>query len=113
MMSAMTTTEDDFPTIAGLIAGYLHQDMDLEYDSIPEALAGYARFTELQEKQKLLTEMERFSERYHNDLEGEFSKRYWFDFTPDTIGQTVLQFFAMLREILADPECYVRFEPRD
>ncbi|KAA3514375.1 contact-dependent growth inhibition system immunity protein [Agrobacterium rosae] len=108
----MNITDHDFPALFGLIAGCLHQDMDLEYDTVPEALAGYARFTKPDEKQMLLAEINHFLERYHNDLEGEFSRRFWFDFTPDTIGQTASQFFAMLREILADPECYVRYLPR-
>ncbi len=106
----MTTSEDDFPALSGLVTGYFHQDMDLEYDSIPQALAGYAGFTEGSTKQQLRREMATFLERYHNDLEGEFSRRYWFDFIPEVIGQTVPEFFDMVRTILDDPRSYVRFE---
>ncbi|WP_288429349.1 contact-dependent growth inhibition system immunity protein [uncultured Agrobacterium sp.] len=108
----MTTSDDDFTALSGLVTGYFHQDMDLEYESIPQALAGYAGLTEESTKQQLRREMETFLERYHNDLEGEFSRRYWFDFTPEVIGQTVPEFFDMVRTILADPESYLRFEPR-
>lgn len=106
----MTSIHEDFPALSGLIAGCLHQDMDMEYDTVPQALAGYARLTEPDEKQKLLDDMKAFLERHHNDLEGEFSRLYWFDFTPNTIGQTVPEFFDMLRTILDDPESYVRFD---
>ncbi|MGV1751474.1 contact-dependent growth inhibition system immunity protein [Agrobacterium sp. CG674] len=108
----MTAIHDDFPALSSLIAGCLHQDMDMdmEYDTFPQALAGYARFTESDEKQKLFDDMKAFLERHHNDLEGEFSRLYWFDFTPAIIGQTVPQFFDMLRTILDDPESYVRFD---
>ncbi|NTE85761.1 contact-dependent growth inhibition system immunity protein [Agrobacterium rubi] len=108
-----TIINDDFPSLSGLIAGCLHQDMDIEYETVPQALAGYARSTEPDEKQMLFDEMKNFLERHHNDLEGEFSRRYWFDFTPDIIGQTVPEFFDMLRTILNDPESYVRFEPNN
>ncbi|GAK71654.1 hypothetical protein RRU01S_19_00590 [Agrobacterium rubi TR3 = NBRC 13261] len=103
----------DFPALFNLIGNYLHQDMDIEFDSVPEALAGYSRMTEPGEKHKLVDEMETFLGRYHNDLDGEFSRRYGFDFTPDIIGQTVPEFFDMLRTILDDPESYIRFEPND
>ncbi|NTF06811.1 hypothetical protein G6L37_11625 [Agrobacterium rubi] len=56
----MTIASDDFPALFGFIAGGLHQDIDLEYDTVPEALAGYARFTERDEKQMLLNEMKSF-----------------------------------------------------
>ncbi|NTF06810.1 hypothetical protein G6L37_11620 [Agrobacterium rubi] len=105
--------DHDFPTLFSLIGNYLHQDMDIEFDSVPEALAGYSRMTEPDEKHKLLGEMETFLGQYHNDLDGEFSKRYGFDFTPDIIGQTVPEFFDMLRTILDDPENYIRFEPNE
>ncbi|WP_421363026.1 contact-dependent growth inhibition system immunity protein [Agrobacterium rosae] len=109
----MNITDDDFPALFGLVAGCLHQDMDLAYDTVPEALAGYACFTEIDEKQMLFNEMKSFLERYNNDLDGEFSRRFGFNFTPESIGLTVPEFFEMLRTIMDDPESYVRFKPRN
>jgi len=109
----MSTVSDDFPALFSLIGNYLHQDMDIEFDTVPQALAGYSRVTEPDKKHQLLDEMETFLGRYHNDLEGEFSRRYWFDFTPDIIGQTVPEFFQMLKTILDDPDSYQRFETGD
>ncbi|MCM2442773.1 hypothetical protein HGO34_24020 [Agrobacterium vitis] len=107
----MPTMTDDFDALSGLIGSYLHQDMDLEYQSVPAAIAGYARLTEDTRKQQLVQEMHEFLRRYHNDIEGEFSKRYWFDFSPQTLGQTVPEFFDMVRDILTDPDSYHRFLP--
>jgi hypothetical protein len=104
------TTSLHFDALSGLIGSYLHQDMDLEYDSVPEAIAGYARLTEDDRKQQLLREMVEFLHHYHNDIEEAFSKRYWFDFSPKTLGQTVPEFFNMVREIVTDPDSYHRFE---
>lgn len=105
------TDTDEFDALAGLIGSYLHQDMDLEYETVPEAIAGYSRVSEASRKEQLLRDMDAFLERYHNSLEAEFAKRYGFDFTPDIIGQSVPEFFDMVRTILADPESYARYEP--
>jgi len=103
-------TDEDFPQIFGIVGAYLHQDMDIDYETVPEALAAYARVIDQAEKQALFAEMTHFLERYHDDPEGEFDRRYGFDFTPSIIGQTVPQFFDMLRAIIADPDSYRRFE---
>ncbi|MBB3947274.1 cytosine/adenosine deaminase-related metal-dependent hydrolase [Rhizobium skierniewicense] len=109
----MNVTDEEFPALFGIVAGALHQDIDLEYDTAAQALAGYARATKCFEKQMLLSETERFLERYHNDLDGEFARRFGFNFTPKSIGYTVPELFDMLRTILDDPESYMRFEPRN
>lgn len=61
----MTAIYEDFPALSGIIGGCLHQDMD----TVPHALAGYARLTEPDEKRKLFDDIKTFLERHHNDLE--------------------------------------------
>ncbi|SCX28324.1 hypothetical protein DSM25558_4439 [Agrobacterium sp. DSM 25558] len=107
----MNITDDEFPALSGLLGNYFHQDMDLEFDSDAEAIAEYANVTAEPRKRQLLGEMAAFMERYHNDLEGELSRRYQLDVGPHPTGQTVPEFFEMIRAIIADPKSYVRFHP--
>lgn len=109
----MNTIDDDFPALSGLLGNYFHQDMDLEFDSEAEAIAEYAKVTAEPRKRQLLDDMEAFLERHHNDLDGELARRYQLDVGPNETGQTVPEFFDMIRAIIADPESYVRFELRD
>lgn len=44
------------------------------------------------------------------DADAVFHALYWFDFDPKDIGQTVAEFFDMVRAILASPDAYRRFE---
>ncbi len=105
-------TEDEFPALFGLLGNYFHQDMDLEFGSEAEAIAEYANVTAEPRKQQLLGEMAAFMDRYHNDLEGELSRRYQLDVGPHPTGQTAHAFFDMIRAIIADPKSYVGFHPR-
>ncbi|NTF31223.1 contact-dependent growth inhibition system immunity protein [Rhizobium skierniewicense] len=102
-------TDDEFPALFGLFGSYFHQDMDLEYDSEEEAIADWAQFASAEEKQQLLFEMTAFLERYHNDLEGEFTRRFHLGIGPEPVGLTVPAFFNLIRTVV-DPERYRRLE---
>jgi hypothetical protein len=102
--------DNDFPALFGLFGNYFHQDMDLEYDSEEEAIADWAKFTSTEEKQQLFSEMTTFLERYHNDLEGEFTRRFHLGIGPEPTGLTIPAFFDLVRTVIADPESYRRFE---
>lgn len=105
----MTCDEGDFVLLGQMIGGYLHQDMDLIAETVPEAIAEYSRDATPETKRRLAAELELFLARHHNDAEAEFRRRYGHDFTPDELGQSVPEFFAMTREILDDPARWRRY----
>lgn len=106
----MTRDDGDFHQIGQMIGGYLHQDMDLIAGSVPEALAVFARETDAASHAALKAEFDLFLARHHNDAQNEFRRRYGHDFTPDDLGQTVPEFFAMTRSILDDPSNWRRYD---
>ncbi|MBB3953032.1 contact-dependent growth inhibition system immunity protein [Aureimonas jatrophae] len=101
---------DDLFELDQLIRAYLHQDMELEAASVPEAIGRYARLNDERTKASLAAAMDLFLHRFHNDLHAEFARRYRYDFMPDELGLDVPGFFQMVRAILADPAAYRRYE---
>lgn len=99
----------DFRFLAQMIGGYLHQDMDLEADSVPEAISVFAGKADAATRAGVMADMQRFLETYHNRLAEEFASRFGHDFTPDEIGQSVGDFFDMVTVLLADPAAYARY----
>ena len=102
--------DNDFPTLFSLFSNYFHQDMDLEYDCEEEAIADWEKSSSFAEKQQLLSEMNAFLERYDNDLEGEFTRRFYLGIGPEPEGLTVPAFFDLINTVVSDPESYRRFE---
>lgn len=101
--------EPDFYYLTQMIGGYLHQDMDLEADSVPEAISIFAIKADAKTRAGLLTEMEEFSQRYHNRADEEFASRFGHDFVPAEIGQTLSEFFWMTAAIIEDPAAYEQY----
>jgi hypothetical protein len=83
----------------------LGQDMDLFGETTPAAIADFARNSQQSDRGQLLRDMDEFTQRFHDCLEEAFDR--WFG------GRNPRQFFDMVRAIIADPECYVRFEQDD
>lgn len=101
---------DDLFELDQLIGAYLHQDMDLEAATVPEAIDRYARINDERTKTGLVRAMDLFLHRFHNDLHAEFARRYRYDFMPEELGLDVPGFFDMVRAILTDPAAYRRYE---
>lgn len=106
----MAVEEEGFLPIWSLIGAYFHQDMNMEYDSIPEAVAGFSRETDNAEKHALRLSLDEFLRHYHNSAEKEFARRWGAHFAPNAIDQSVSEFLDMVRAILADPESYRGYE---
>ena len=94
-----------FDQLDTLIKAYFNQDMeDLIAETIPGAIADYARTTRPVDRINILREMDDFTKHY-DDLEAEFKRRWGNDFIPSDYGeQTVGEFFDMVRGIVADPD---------
>lgn len=97
-------SDTEFDGLNHLVWAYLHQDMDLEADTVPEEAAIHARVGGEAAGNALRAAMQLFEMRYHNDLEDEFKRRFWFDFDPEQGGLSITEFFDMVRSILVDPE---------
>ncbi|MDP9837058.1 type IV secretory pathway TraG/TraD family ATPase VirD4 [Neorhizobium huautlense] len=102
-------TGQDFHFLAQMIGGYLHQDMDLEADSVPEAISVFAGKADASTRAGVMSDMQRFLETYDNRLAEEFASRFGHDFTPDEIGQSVGAFFDMVTVLLDDPAAYTKY----
>jgi hypothetical protein len=91
---------DELFALDQLIRAYLHQDMELFDASVPDAIQRYARLNDEATKDALRLAMDAFEHRFHNDLEGEFSCRYRYDFLPEELGLNVRGFFDLVRTCL-------------
>jgi hypothetical protein len=103
-------TKDTYPQLSQLIMGYLNQDMDMIADSVPRAIAVFAKDATLEEHDALREEIAAFRAAHPNDADAAFAGLYGFDFAPNEIGQTAGEFFDMLLVILANPTDLQRFE---
>ncbi len=106
----MMSDDEPLEELDQLIRAYLHQDMELDAPGVPQAIARFSRLNDAVTKEKLEAAMQEFSRRYHNNAEAVFEQRYGDDFVPAELGQSVEQFFQMVRELLVDPESHVRFD---
>lgn len=89
--------------------GTFHQDMDLEADTVPQAVALYARRTNAQDHDGLRRAMGAFEQQHHNRLDEAFHDTFSPDIDP-LEGRGVAAFFAMVRDILNDPDGAAAYE---
>ncbi len=101
--------DQQFYFLGQMIGGYLHQDMDLEADSVPEAISIFAARADTASRDGVLADMADFLQKYHNRAAEEFASRFGHDFVPEEIGQTVGEFFEMVTAIIEDPSVYTRY----
>lgn len=90
--------------LAQFLHGTFHQDMDLEADTVPEAVAAFARREGPGTHEDLKRAMAEFERRHHNRLDDAFHAAFSPDFSPLEGGRNVAAFFAMVRDILEDPD---------
>ncbi len=102
-------TADSYPALSQLVMAYLNQDMDMMADSVPEAIAVFAKDASSEEHGALRRDMAAFKDAHKENVETVFHDLYWFDFEPKQIGQTVNEFFAMVAAILTNPNDIRRF----
>jgi len=101
--------QQEYPALAHLMLAYLHQDRDMEADTIPEVIANYAR-SHAADREQLLRDMEEFTQRFRDCLNEAFVKWWQLHIEMGKNPKTAVQFFDMIRSIVANPEGYWRFE---
>jgi len=108
----------EYPCLSNLMLAYLNQDWDMEYESIPEGIADYARIATQAQRDQLFRDMDAFTERFQDSLDAAFVE--WWEMHIDLARppQTAVYFY-MIRAIVNDPDCYKQYEnpgnmrPRD
>jgi hypothetical protein len=90
----------DFNFLGQMIGGYLHQDIDFEVDSVPEAISNFAEKADAATREGVRADMKNFLDRYHNQADDEFARRFGHDFVPAEIGQSAGEFFNVVFAIL-------------
>ena len=83
---------------------YPNPDMNIELGSLSKTTAEFVRTSGSAGREGFLRETPLFERRRHSNSEGQFRRRYWFDFTLNLSSQTVGEFFEMIRAIVAIPE---------
>jgi len=101
--------QQEYPALARLMLAYLHQDRNMETDTIPEVIANYAR-SHAADREQLLRDMEEFTQRFRDCLNEAFVKWWQLHIEMGKNPKTAVQFFDMIRSIVANPEGYWRFE---
>ena len=98
---------DDYPTLAGLVGGYFHQDYDIISEDGDEVVAAFRDETLPAVHQSLMADIHRFLDRYGADekqLTGAFERV----FTPETAfhrfwGRTTREALLKVVEIVSAP----------
>ncbi|MEM7497549.1 MAG: contact-dependent growth inhibition system immunity protein [Pseudomonadota bacterium] len=101
--------ESAFPYLSQLIGGYMHQDMDIEYDSISDAVAGFAEIALPQERAGVKNDLERLSRR-HNEEPDVFHEYFGADLDLAAIGVSFEDFAAMVIRVVDDPAAAKDFD---
>jgi len=92
----------EFPALESLFSVELGQDTDIFGATHAEAIANFARDAPQEEKDQLLRDISEFEQRFHDCLDEAF--RRWFN------GGNANYYFSMIRAIVADPNCYKKYE---
>jgi hypothetical protein len=93
-----------------MIGGYLHQDMEIEADSVPEAISIFASKADTATRRGVEVDMKKFLERYRDQADEKFANCFGHDFVPAEIGQSLDEFFAMVTVILDDPAAFLHYQ---
>ncbi|MEM6946386.1 MAG: contact-dependent growth inhibition system immunity protein [Pseudomonadota bacterium] len=94
--------EQKYPHLHTLIGGYMHQDMDLHYETCAEAVAAFAQEALPEERGGLKNDIARIV-REHNQEPDAFHKYFGADIDFATCSFTFEQFVEMVLRVVDDP----------
>jgi len=105
--------ERTFPGLTEMMGSCFHQDMDLEAETIPEAVALYARGLSAAEGSMLRAEIDRFRQRHADDLDDAFLQAFGDDLDPRDAGFSTGDFLLMVEALVQEPGTFRQFLEED
>lgn len=96
----------NFPALADMMGHCFHQDMDLEAETVPEAVAMYARGLPGAAKRALQADIDRFRGQHPDNLDGAFLRAFGDDLDPREVGFGVADFLRMVEAVVEDPASF-------
>lgn len=88
--------ENDYPGLSHFFGAYLNQDDDLTADTLDGVLNYFVQENPEPVLTRLRSDAARFLQEEAADLDGEFERRYGFDFNPPAWGHTTKSFLEWL-----------------
>ncbi len=106
-------TDPAFPALAAMMGNCFHQDMDLEAETVPEAVALYGRGLPTDAVRTLQADIDSFRQRNAEDLDGAFLLAFGDDLDPRDAGFSVDDFLRMVGAVVEDPASFRQFLEED
>ena len=98
-----------FPALADMMGDCFHQDMDLEAETVPEAVALYVRRLTGEAGRSLQTDIDNFQQQHADDLNSAFLRAFGDDLDPRDAGLSVGDFLRMVYALVDDPASFRQF----
>jgi CdiI immunity protein len=98
-----------YPALTRLMGSCFHQDMDLEAETVPEAVALYTRGLSEADASALRAEIGDFLQKHSSDLEDAFLQRFAEDLDPRDVGLSIADFLRMIDRLIKDPAAFRSF----
>jgi hypothetical protein len=93
-------TDTGFPTLAGLMGGWFHQDFDIEGGTLTEVMQAFCRVTPHAERARLKAEISRFLAEHTDDLDVSFEATFKPDVIPSVLAGSTRAFLEQIRSAL-------------
>ncbi|WFR98756.1 contact-dependent growth inhibition system immunity protein [Rhizobium tumorigenes] len=107
------SAERTFPALADMMGSCFHQDMDLEAETVPEAVALYARGLSADAGKALQAEIDSFRQQHPADLDEAFLQAFGDDLDPSDAGFGTEEFLRMVDAVVEDPAALRQFLEAD
>ncbi|WP_285405756.1 contact-dependent growth inhibition system immunity protein [Luteibacter sp. ME-Dv--P-043b] len=102
-----------FPSLAAMMGHCFHQDMDLEAETVPEAVAQYVRGLTGEAGRALQADIESFRQQHADDLNAAFLRAFGDDLDPREVGLSVGDFLKMVEALVDYPASFRQFLEED
>lgn len=99
-----TAPQVPYPRLAAFLGGWLHQDFDLEGETLAEVVAAYRRVSTPAERAGVRAEIDRFLRTADaHRIDAEFEATFAPDVDPRAFAADAGAFLGLLGALLADP----------
>ncbi|EIZ80207.1 hypothetical protein WSK_1241 [Novosphingobium sp. Rr 2-17] len=102
-----------FRFLTAMMGHCFHQDMDLEAETVPEAVALYVRGLTGEAGRALQTDIENFQQQHADDPDAPFLRAFGDDLDPREVGLSVSDFLRMVEALVDHPASFRQFLEED